>query len=213
MSDTTTEPSETATRTERKRSAIMEAARAAFREHGFDRASMDAIAARAEVSKRTVYNHFASKDVLFEAVLQELLERVEHDHPLVYSPTEPLATQLESFARAKLSSELEPDFIGLVRAMIADIARSPGLGTAALTGLMTREDGLQKWLRAAHADGRLRVPYPHVAAHQFWALVKGAAFWPVLSGLCTELPKPLLDKAVQESVAMLLDHYRVRRED
>ncbi|WP_390888393.1 TetR/AcrR family transcriptional regulator, partial [Leclercia adecarboxylata] len=56
-------PSDRPTRlTDRKRAAILEAAVAEFRAFGFAGTSMDRIAATAEVSKRTVYNHFASKD-------------------------------------------------------------------------------------------------------------------------------------------------------
>ncbi len=171
---------------------------------------MDAVASRAEVSKRTVYNHFPSKDELFTAVVQDLVDSTECDITLAYDPDQPLADQLKAFARQKLGRELKPDFIGLVRAVISDVARRPELGVTALTDLVTREDGLQIWLRAAHTDGRLHVPYPQVAAHQFWALAKGAAFWPVLAGLCETLPDVMLTKAVDESVAMLLDHYRVR---
>ncbi|MET0129737.1 MAG: helix-turn-helix domain-containing protein, partial [Stenotrophomonas chelatiphaga] len=60
--------------TDRKRAAILDAAVAEFRAFGFAGTSMDRIAATAEVSKRTVYNHFASKDELFTAILWQLFE-------------------------------------------------------------------------------------------------------------------------------------------
>ena len=55
--------------TDRKRDAIVQAAIGEFREHGFNGTSMDRVAAAADVSKRTVYNHFPSKEELFEAIL------------------------------------------------------------------------------------------------------------------------------------------------
>ena len=48
---------------ERKYAAILKAAVAAFRKNGYASTSMDQIAADAGVSKRTVYNHFPSKDL------------------------------------------------------------------------------------------------------------------------------------------------------
>jgi len=54
-----------------KRRAIVGAAVAVFGREGFARASMDAIAAEAGVSKRTVYNHFADKESLFLTVALE----------------------------------------------------------------------------------------------------------------------------------------------
>ena len=55
---------------------ILEAARSHFYAHGLERASVDAIAAAAGVSKMTIYSHFASKEGLFEAMVRERTERV-----------------------------------------------------------------------------------------------------------------------------------------
>src|SRR6202011_6067937 len=55
---------------ERKRAAIVAAARQAFLESGYAQASMDRIAESAEVSVKTIYRHFENKDELFSAVMQ-----------------------------------------------------------------------------------------------------------------------------------------------
>ena len=60
--------------TDRKRDAIVQAAIVEFRANGFVATSVDKVAARAEVSKRTLYNHFPSKDELFAAILHILWE-------------------------------------------------------------------------------------------------------------------------------------------
>ena len=52
------------TRTERKRCAILEAAAEEFQANGFEGTSMDRVAERAGVSKRTIYNHFENKEAL-----------------------------------------------------------------------------------------------------------------------------------------------------
>lgn len=51
------------------RKHILWAAKDVFLEMGFERASMDVVAARAETSKRSLYAHFTSKDNLFLAVV------------------------------------------------------------------------------------------------------------------------------------------------
>jgi len=61
------------TRSELKREAIIEAARRAFEEFGVQGTSMDKLAEMAGVSKRTVYNHFASKEELYAAVLDRTI--------------------------------------------------------------------------------------------------------------------------------------------
>jgi TetR/AcrR family transcriptional regulator len=59
----------------RRRQDILAAARAVFAQDGFRRATMDAIAQRAEIAKGTVYLYFASKQaVLAELVLQALVD-------------------------------------------------------------------------------------------------------------------------------------------
>ena len=57
-------------RQRKKRERILWAAHAEFCENGYDGASMDRIAFRADVSKPTVYQYYGGKDVLLEAVLE-----------------------------------------------------------------------------------------------------------------------------------------------
>jgi len=59
-----------------KREAITRAARRVFGREGYVRASIDAIAAEAGVSTRTIYNHFDSKEQLFTSVLVESATQV-----------------------------------------------------------------------------------------------------------------------------------------
>lgn len=63
-----------ARRGEALREHILRTAKDVFLEAGFERASMDQIAARAETSKRTLYAHFESKDRLFLAVVDLVRE-------------------------------------------------------------------------------------------------------------------------------------------
>nr|WP_033259415.1 TetR/AcrR family transcriptional regulator [Kitasatospora sp. SID7827] len=63
-----------------KRAAIVRAARTVFGREGFTRCSVDAIAAEAGVSKRTVYNHFTDKEQLFQTVILEGATEVAEDH-------------------------------------------------------------------------------------------------------------------------------------
>ena len=65
-------------RTERSRKLILDAANAAFRETGFAATSMEEIANRAGLTRKTVYNLFASKD----EIARQLIARVEaNDRP------------------------------------------------------------------------------------------------------------------------------------
>jgi len=59
----------------RNRARVLEAARAAFAEHGAE-AQIEDIARRAHVGVGTVYRHFPTKQALAEALVEERFERV-----------------------------------------------------------------------------------------------------------------------------------------
>ena len=52
-----------------KQESIVEAAAKLFLQHGFGDVSMDAIAAEAQVSKRTVYSYYQNKETLFGDIM------------------------------------------------------------------------------------------------------------------------------------------------
>jgi AcrR family transcriptional regulator len=59
-----------------KRRAILDGSLLCFARDGYARAALDAIAAEAGVSNRTIYNHFRDKAELFAAVIEESSSRV-----------------------------------------------------------------------------------------------------------------------------------------
>ncbi|MEQ7417964.1 TetR/AcrR family transcriptional regulator [Xanthomonas campestris pv. campestris] len=182
--------------TDRKRHAILEAAIAEFRQQGFEATSMDRIAATAGVSKRTVYNHFPSKDTLFGEILRGLWQRSAEAVSLAYQPGQPLRPQLLELLQQKLRLLEDPAFIDLSRVAIAEGIHSPARARELLAQLGSKEEGTTTWVRAALADGRLVPVDPAFAAQQLQALVKGFAFWPQLA-----LGQPALSSEEQAQVA------------
>jgi TetR/AcrR family transcriptional regulator of autoinduction and epiphytic fitness len=182
--------------TERKRQAILEAAIAEFRSQGFDATSMDRIAASAGVSKRTVYNHFPSKDALFAEILQRLWQRSAEMLSVPYRPDRPLREQLLQLLQQKLRLLDDPDFIDLSRVAIARGVHSPERARELIAQLGSKEEGATLWIRAALDDGRLQPLDPAFAAQQLEALVKGFAFWPQIA-----MGQPALNAAQQAQVA------------
>jgi AcrR family transcriptional regulator len=76
--------------------AILRAAIPTFVEHGYDKASMDDVAARASTTKRTVYAHFGSKEALFRHALAKAVELFHSEMPRLEDPARP-AAELEKF--------------------------------------------------------------------------------------------------------------------
>lgn len=60
----------------RNRERILDVARQVFREKGYDNASLDEIAKRAGVGPGTLYRHFPTREVLYDAAIQAWVETV-----------------------------------------------------------------------------------------------------------------------------------------
>lgn len=193
--------------TDRKRHAIVEAAIAQFRQHGFEATSMDRVAATAGVSKRTVYNHFPSKDALFGEILRGLWQRSADAVNLVYRPDQPLRAQLIQLLQQKLHLFDDPAFIDLSRVAIAEGIHSPARARALIAQLGSKEEGTTTWVRAALADGRLAGVEPDVGAQQLQALIKGFAFWPQIAMGQPPLSPQQRTQVAESAVAMFLGLY------
>ncbi|WP_460157610.1 TetR/AcrR family transcriptional regulator [Pseudomonas sp. S2_H10] len=182
--------------TDRKRQAIIQAAINEFRDNGFEITSMDKIAATAGVSKRTVYNHFPSKEELFAEILNQLWIRVTAEQETSYRPELPLRDQLRVLLMAKLQMLGDDNLLDLARVAIAATIHSPERAQDMVARMGAREEGLTVWIRAAQADGRLKAVAPEFAAQQIHGLLKSFAFWPQIS-----MGQPSLSAEEQNTVA------------
>jgi len=181
--------------TDRKRESIVQAAIAEFRDNGFEVTSMDRIAARAEVSKRTVYNHFPSKEELFSEMLQRLWASASAQPDAPYQTGVPLRDQLRELLSAKMQTLGDSNFIDLARVAIGATIHSPERAQVWVNRLNQREETFTVWVRGAQQDGRLKAVEPGFAASQIHALLKAFAFWPQVT-----LNEPLLTPEKQASV-------------
>jgi len=193
--------------TDRKRAAIVEAAIAEFRTNGFEATSMDRIAATAGVSKRTVYNHFPSKDDLFGQILRELWECSAALNAVAYDPAQPLAAQLTALMRQKMVMLRDPYFLDLARVAIAEAIHTPERARDMVAKLGDKEEGVTVFLRAAQQDGKLKPGDPLFLSHLLQGQLKTFAFWPQVA-----MGQPPLDDAQQElivrsAVEMFLNSY------
>ena len=77
----------------RRQQEILEAAREVFFEKGIHRATVDYVAAQAEVSKGTVYLYFQSKESILAHLLLEGLSILLSKLETAYAPNEPLSPE------------------------------------------------------------------------------------------------------------------------
>ncbi|MEZ2131274.1 MULTISPECIES: TetR/AcrR family transcriptional regulator [unclassified Sinorhizobium] len=117
-------------RSERKHTAILQAAAEVFLDTGYAEASMDEIASRSGVSKQTIYKHFSSKEALFVAVMSQLMGEadvaVHTGLPIVENRAQ-LETYLLDYGVRLLTTVLTPELMRLRRLVIAEAPRFPML--------------------------------------------------------------------------------------
>lgn len=195
--------------TDRKRQAILAAAADQFRAHGFEGSSVDRIAALAGVSKRTVYNHFPSKDELFTETIVQLFHRSAGAPDFSYRADRSLRAQLEEFLSLKMRSMADPDFLGLARVGIAEAIRAPERAQGVFARLEEREEGMTAWVRAAQADGKLKAGDPAFAATLLQGQLKTFAFWPQVTMGAAPLGPEEQARVIDAAVSMFLGYFGV----
>ncbi len=160
---------------ERKHNAIGRAALTLFASDGYERTSVDTIAAEAGVSKRTVYSHYGDKENLFLSVVREtyeamlnriteIVDRTVWDAELSVALTACVTEITRSIVRA-------PERSTLVRLLITEAPHFPAL----IDLLHTREITpiIAAPLTKLAATGRLAVADPAQAAEHLSALTFG----------------------------------------
>ncbi|HEY7100341.1 MAG TPA: TetR/AcrR family transcriptional regulator [Mycobacteriales bacterium] len=163
-------------RSDRRRQAIIRAATEVFLRHGYVGATTDEVAARASVSKQTLYKQFADKQRLFAEVILETTVQLVDGLTTVAGTlrdTDDVRTGLRELAAGFHRGLLDPDVLRLRRLIIAEADRFPAVGRAWFDrgfdrSLVILGESLQQL-----ADRGLlrRLGDPTLAAYQFAGLV------------------------------------------
>jgi AcrR family transcriptional regulator len=182
---------------------ILEAARKHFYAHGLERASVDAIAAEAGVSKMTIYSNFASKEGLFEAVVRDRTDRVMGGSVGIdaLDPMQPRKALLAVGAQF-LELTREDESLGKFRSVYGAAQAQPeACQSFYRQGAERLISELAAYLKRAHEAGTLKVPHPRQAADLFLAMFLGDGH--IRGLLMLEMPD------VRENKAMLREAVRV----
>jgi TetR/AcrR family transcriptional repressor of mexJK operon len=160
---------------ERLGAHILDAAAELFFTAGYGATTIEAVAKRARISKRTFYDRFDDKAALFAAVVRRTIARLRPppDAPIVLGAN--IEEVLRHLAELILGAALAPDAVALHRLIVAESARFPELAAAvAAEGGPAEAVALIASLlaRETHA-GRLAVDNTVFAAQQFLHMIIG----------------------------------------
>ncbi|MBX9670165.1 MAG: TetR/AcrR family transcriptional regulator [Candidatus Obscuribacterales bacterium] len=122
-------------RQNKQREKILAGAMRAFLTYGYA-ANMDTIAQEGGVAKQTVYTYFKDKESLFSALIDRLLDRFV----TAGMGAELMAQEPPVFFRVLTQIALQrmddPEYVGLIRVIIAESARFPELSETYLNRLV-----------------------------------------------------------------------------
>lgn len=192
------------TRSDVKRRAILNGAKSAFLRNGFGGTSMDAVAAKAGVSKMTVYRHFGSKEDLFAGVITELCERIVEDNLEEMLNQNPKQA-LRAFARRMIDIVFAPETIELHRIVVSESRRFPKLGHFFyISGPERCNAVLEAYLRRNLDDPQFKVHNPRRAAEMFLEHLRGYAHLRTLLRVEKTPSRRELDERIEGAVRHIL---------
>ena len=195
-----------------KRAAILDAAKALFIELGFNGVSMDEIAARASVSKLTVYSHFGDKETLFTEAIQAKCVEMMPDELFVTDNEAPLRGQLLGIGHAFFDLISSDAAIATQRMMMTPDTDDRIRQMFWQGGPARTESALAEFLGARVSRGQLAIEDLGLAARQFFCLIKGEVHTHMMCGLCAA-PDPLnADVHIAASVDFFIRAYEPRRQ-
>lgn len=196
-----------------KRRAILDAAGPVFGDSGYERASVDAIAAAAGISKPTIYSYFDGKEGLFRETMADIARQVnEASYDIVTSldlRPEHWRASLHELAIALTACQRQGCAAALSRLVLAESRRDPGVfDEVRRAGIEPIREALAGRLAMLGNAGLLDVPDPAVAAQHFIVLTQ--AHLPELTAGGTRAGDPKqIEDAVQQGVDAFLRAYAV----
>jgi TetR/AcrR family transcriptional regulator, mexJK operon transcriptional repressor len=188
---------------------ILDAAAELFLTDGYGVTSIESIARRARISKRTFYSRYRDKAALFGAVVHRVIERLRPSGGVDLYAGGSLEEVLTRLAQYILRAALTPEALALHRVILAEATRFPELAA-----VVTEQGGSREAIthiaalleRDAHAAGRVLENGPFAAA-QFLQMVV-ALPQRRAHGLGTPMTAPELDAWARDTVSLFLNGCR-----
>lgn len=157
-----------------KSAQIVQAAREEFFSAGFAQASIESIAARAGVSKVTVYNRFGSKEELFETAVQSQCETMREKLDFSKVADQDIRETLINFGLEMIRFLERDEMIRFERHLAVEAENNPDIGRLFLNaGPRRLHMSLSDLLAEAVRSGKLDIDDTVAAAEQLAGMIKG----------------------------------------
>lgn len=160
-----------------KQKAILKAATSVFLEYGFSAATTDVIQRAANVSKKTMYSYFPSKESLFISVIENECAVMTKEYKSIQLDGN-IEKTLTDLGKAYLELVLSSTAIALYRVVIAEAPKFPEIGRQFyLSGPTVIYEKLMDYLDKAANNGEINIQSVGVASASalFMNMVRGEA--------------------------------------
>ncbi|MEB8341447.1 TetR/AcrR family transcriptional regulator [Streptomyces endophyticus] len=195
---------------EARHQELLDAALDLFLEHGFEVTTIEMIAARVSMTKRTIYARHPDKATLFRTAIQRAIERqIVPPHVLEALERGKLGATLEAIAWLRIEQIAAPHGLRLQHLINAESHRFPEIFTAYVEQ-STRPliDHVAAVLQRAVDAGEIAPTRVDHAASAFMSMVVGGPVRAIVGGLAPTRQE--LDEKVGFTVRLLLDGLRPR---
>jgi AcrR family transcriptional regulator len=200
---------------EQLRQTIIVVATEMFLSQGYGATSIDAIAQKARMSKRTFYHRFRDKADLFTAVVHDVVNRLRPPGAsnaagvaALFAGSE-LDEILQRLAGLILHAAIAPQAVALQRVILSEALRFPELAAAAI-GEGSRQEAVNHittLLEREKNAGRIPLDQPQFAAEQFLQMLVSLPLRRAM-GLGTPMTDAELDAWGRNTVRLFLDGCR-----
>jgi TetR/AcrR family transcriptional repressor of mexJK operon len=186
--------------------AILARARDIFFERGFNGAAMEEVAARAGVSKVTLYKRFADKEALFEAVVRREVDRMAEDFEAWPYADGSLAEQLDAYGSILLRFLFSTQHLLLNRMLSNEFAAKPDMARRFYdAGPGACRARLAALLAQAADRGEIVIDNSSMAAADIFSLWTGWLQKELDFGMRSPpIPGELIDERVQRGTRLFL---------
>jgi TetR/AcrR family transcriptional regulator, mexJK operon transcriptional repressor len=190
-----------------KRDAILSAARHLMMEQGAA-FTIDMVAARADVSKQTLYNNFAGRDELILRVVHQMVDEFVGELSPFFEADD-AATGLRKFGHRYLKMLSNPQRTGFMRMMIDAAGHNESLPKMYFqSGPARLRQSLADFLTRQNDLGHLAILNADLASEQFIGMVLGTLQIRLLLGVKIKWTDADIDRRVESAVAVFLSAYR-----
>jgi TetR/AcrR family transcriptional repressor of mexJK operon len=191
-----------------KGASILAAAQSLFHSQPYETVTMEAVAARAGVSKMTVYSHFADKETIFETVVRAMSDEMMSAVSGPDQALAPLRDRLNTVGIGFLKVILDPSVRMMGHTLSAALHKDQALARRFYdAGPGRTRAGLAAIIAAATAAGELVADSPEWAADDLVSLWAGSLPDQLAFGLIEQTPADEIARRARRGTEVFLRAY------